>query len=168
MISADIITVTAARLAQYIIRCGSVSSSALCRLSLRPSPPPPYLARPPPKLEIEIFSDDAAGQDGDELYASHAVGFITLAPPLPGSLPSSSASSCPLPHPPPAVISSLPPYRHGVAPTRPSYVSHTSTGKRFSTLAHGRLSPSLDIQADADKLLTPPLSISLCLLLPSI
>jgi hypothetical protein len=45
----------------------------------------------PSELGVDDQEDNEAWQDDDEYYATHASGFITLAPPLPPSFPCSSA-----------------------------------------------------------------------------
>ncbi|KAJ7794527.1 hypothetical protein B0H14DRAFT_3556761 [Mycena olivaceomarginata] len=67
-------------------------SSAACDFTIKPLVIAKRAVSPlPPSQDEEKDSDsdnDAAWQDDDEYYASHASGFITLAPPLPASFPS--------------------------------------------------------------------------------
>ncbi|KAJ7822573.1 hypothetical protein B0H14DRAFT_3731538 [Mycena olivaceomarginata] len=68
--------------ARVLRRCKTIKPLVIAKRAVSPLPP---------SQDEEKDSDsdnDAAWQDDDEYYASHASGFITLAPPLPASFPS--------------------------------------------------------------------------------
>jgi hypothetical protein len=84
--------------AQCIIRCKSIKPLTINKRSVSPIPPVPSSSTAPSssvsspsELGVDDQEDNEAWQDDDEYYATHASGFITLAPPLPPSFPCSSA-----------------------------------------------------------------------------
>ncbi|KAJ6574592.1 hypothetical protein B0H19DRAFT_1124872 [Mycena capillaripes] len=90
--------VTAELKGQCVIRCKSIKPLAIAKRSVSPIPPVPSSsiisvssASQADSGADEDEEDSDAWQDDDEYYAAHAGGFITLAPPLPPSFPSSPA-----------------------------------------------------------------------------
>ncbi|KAJ7791043.1 hypothetical protein B0H14DRAFT_201607 [Mycena olivaceomarginata] len=85
---------------QAVIRCKTIKPLVIVKRAVSPVPPPPQpvtsTSTLPAADECEEEDDDA-WQDNDEYYAAHAGSFITLAPPLPPSLPASpSCESLPM------------------------------------------------------------------------
>ncbi|KAF7348704.1 Vacuolar DHA amino acid exporter [Mycena venus] len=82
---------------QCIIRCKSIKPLTLTKRSVSPIPPMPIhsLSEPSSPEPATDDEDATAWQDDDEYYATHASGFITLAPPLPPSFPTSTSAALP-------------------------------------------------------------------------
>ncbi|KAJ7258378.1 hypothetical protein B0H12DRAFT_1109755 [Mycena haematopus] len=72
---------------QCVIRCKSIKPLTVTKRSVSPSPSVAF------QTDSNDHQDSDMWQDDDEYYAVHASSFITLAPPLPLSFPSSAATT---------------------------------------------------------------------------